>query len=353
VAKKMIKMTLIMIFSGLSFSLIAQQEKVLKTINVKSEAIQQIIYLDGQVEAVQQATLFAQTSGRVIKLTYDVDDFVSKGSVIARLRNTEQKARFKQAKAGLDAAQSTADEALQEHKRVSDLYARQLLSASSRDKADAALKTAKAQLNAAKARFDEAKEQLDHTVIRAPFSGTLTKRHIELGETLQIGQPIVSGVAQQDALRFNVQVPQRLIKKARQLSTVDVLLDDGSQIVSDQITIFPIADVKTHSFQLRALVFSNSHRLYPGMFVKVGLNIGNKKLILIPVSSIVNRGELTAVYVQDSEKRLHLRQVRPGRVHGDKQVILAGLEDGETLLADPHLAAVAIKAQSKVQAQGE
>lgn len=340
--KKIIKIALFALFMVLP-SLSQSQE--LSTLTVQSQPIKKMLYLDGLVEAVQQATLFAQTSGRVIKLTYDVDDFVKKGSVIARLRDTEQKARLNQAKAGLDAAKAQAKEADLEFTRVAGLYEKKLVSASLRDKADAGLKSAVAQLNAASARYDESKEQLAHTIIRAPFSGTLTKRHIELGETLQVGQAVVSGVAQQDALRFNVQVPQRLINTARQLASVEIILGDGSHIASDQITIFPTADTTTHSFQLRALVFSNSYRLYPGMFVKVGLETGTQKQISIPVSSVVHRGELNAVYILGEDNKVSLRQVRLGRSRDDQYIILAGLQDGEQLITQPNLAAVAIKAQ--------
>lgn len=331
-----------MVFLIAPFLLIAEE---LKTITVQSTPIKKIVYLDGLVEAVQQATLFAQTSGRVIKLTYDVDDFVKKGSVIARVRDTEQKARLKQAKAGYNATKAQADEADLEFKRVTGLFEKKLVAASLKDKADAGLKSALAQLNAASARYDEAKEQFEHTVIRAPFSGTLTKRHIEVGETLQVGQAIVSGVAQQDALRFNVQVPQRLIDTARKLAKVEVILDNGKRIVSDQIIIFPTADTKTHSFQLRAMVFSNSYRLYPGMFVKVGLETGTKKQISIPIKSIVQRGELSAVYVLGENNKISLRQIRVGASKDDKQIILAGLQNGEQIIVQPNQAAVAIKAQ--------
>lgn len=342
----MLRNILLAFISTAIFWTISAQAKELPTATVKAVPIKKYIYLDGIVEAVQQATLFAQTAGRVVKLNYDVDDFVKKGSVIARLRDTEQKARFNQAKAGLDAVKAQFNEAELEHKRVTDLFEKKLVSASLRDKAEAALKSASAQLNAAKARFDEAKEQLDHTVIRAPYSGKVTKRHIELGETVQIGQPIISGVAQQDAVRFNVQVPQRLIEKARQLSSVEIILDDGRQVSSDQITIFPTADPKTHSFQLRAQVFSNAHRLYPGMFVKVAIETGKTKQILVPTSSVVNRGEINAVYVLDND-RVYFRQVRLGPVYQDQQVILAGLDNGEIIITSPNEAAVAIKSQSQ------
>ena len=323
----------------------AVQAEKLTTIVVKSEQFKQYTHLEGIVEAIQQATLFAQTSGRVIKLNYDVDDFVKKGNVIARLRNTEQKARFKQAQAGLDAAKAQSKEAELEFARVSDLYKKKLVSASLKDKADAGLKSAKAQLNAAKARADEASEQLDHTVIRAPFSGTVTKRHIEVGETLQAGQAIISGVAKQDALRFNVQIPQRLIEKARKLSDVDIVLDNGRYITANQITIFPTADTKTHSFQLRAQAFTNLHRLYPGMFVKVAIETGVANEIVVPVSSVVHRSELNAVYVLTADNIIQFRAVRIGQTRADQQIILAGLKEGDVVITDPNKAAIAIKTQ--------
>ena len=340
----MIRKILVTLLSIAALSAVQIQANELPTLMVKTIPVKQYIYLDGTVEAVQQATLFAQTSGRVIKLTYDVDDFVKKGSVIARLRDTEQKARFNQAKAGLEAVKAQYQEAELEYKRVTDLYEKKLVSAAMKDKAVAALKSANAQLNAAKARFDEAKEQLAHTVIRAPYSGKVTKRHVEVGETLQIGQPVISGVSDQDALRFNVQVPQRLIEKARQLSTVEIVLDDGRRVSSDQITIFPTADKQTHSFQLRAQVFSNQHRLYPGMFVKVAIETGQRKQLAIPVTSIVNRGEINAVYVQTND-RISFRQIRLGNSVDDQQIVLAGLTEGEKIITEPNLAAIAIKAQ--------
>lgn len=329
------------VISGASLPSLAQE---LPTVTVETETFKQMLYLDGMVEAVQQATLFAQTSGRVIKLAYDVDDFVKQGSVIAKLRDTEQKARFKQARAGRDSARAQAKKARLEFKRVKGLYAKKLVSASLRDQAEAALKSAEAALNAASARYDEAKEQLDHTVIRAPFSGTLTKRHIELGETLQMGQPVVSGVSKQDALRFNVQIPQRLIEKARKLSSVDIVLQNGNHIRADQITVFPTADAKTHSFQLRAQLFSNQHRIYPGMFVKVGLETGQVSQLSVPASSVLHRSELNAVYVLNNG-RVQLRQVRLGRAFNGQQIILSGLQAGEKVVTQPNQAAIAIKAQ--------
>jgi len=342
VFNKAILIVFVLIFGAYSQVVLSSE---LSTVTVKSIPIKKYIYLDGTVEAVQQATLYAQTSGRVIKLYYDVDNSVKKGSVIARLRNTEQKARFNQAKAGLDAATAQHKEAELEHRRVTGLYQRKLVSASLKDKAEAGLNSAVAQLNAARARYDEAKEQLDHTIIRAPYSGKVTKRHIEVGETLQIGQPVISGVGEQDALRFSVQVPQRLIEKARKLSTVEIILDDGRRVSSDQITIFPVADTKTHSFQLRAQVFSNQHRLYPGMFVKVAIETGLIKEIIVPDKSIVNRGEISAVYVLGDDQKLRFRQIRLGQNHDGKQVVLAGLSVGEKVVTRPNEAAVAIKAQ--------
>ena len=344
--RKLISMTLLTATMSLSFTVFGQESgQKLETVTVEAVPIKQYIYLDGLVEAVQQATLFAQTSGRVIKLSYDIDDFVKKGSVIAVLRDTEQKARVNQAKAGLDAAKAQAKEAELEFNRVADLFEKKLVAASLKDRADSALKSANAQLSAASARFDEANEQLAHTVIKAPFSGTLTKRHIEVGETLQVGQAVVSGVAQQDALRFNVQVPQRLIEKVRKLTTIDIILDDGHRLSSDQITIFPTADTASHSFELRAQIFSNDLHLHPGMFVKVGLQTGVKNQITVPDKSIVHRSELSAVYVLTDTNRIQLRQVRVGRADNGHQIILSGLEAGEKVLLQPNQASIAIKTQ--------
>ena len=86
--------------------------------------------------------------------------------------------------------------------------------------------------------------------------------------------------------------------------------------------------------------------LFPGMLVTVNFVTGDVLSLRVPETSVVHRGELTAVYVRQSDGRITLRQVRAGRVDAGKQIIHAGLSINEQVFVDPQVAVVALKQQS-------
>jgi len=187
---------------------------------------------------------------------------------------------------------------------------------------------------AARAGVSEAGEQVDYTVIRAPYSGILTQRHVELGEAVRPGQPLVSGLSL-DRLRVNVEVPQSDIAAIREHGAAAVLLADGRRIDAEQVIIFPYADPATHSFKVRVELPEADTGLQPGMTVKTAFKTGEARHLWLPGSALVTRSEVTAVYVVDARNRVSLRQVRLGHRQGDAVEVLAGLADGDRVAADP------------------
>ncbi|EHQ51602.1 RND family efflux transporter MFP subunit [Ectothiorhodospira sp. PHS-1] len=306
---------------------------------------------DGRVEAIQQATVSAQTSGRVMEVLYDVDDFVEAGSTIIRLRDTEQRARLDQAEAGLREAQARFNEARAEFERVQGIFERQLISRSEMDRATAGLEAARARLESARAARDGALEQLDHTQVRAPYAGIVTRRHVEVGESVSPGQPLLSGISL-EFLRVTTEVPQRFINPVRRYQSARILLEDRSPVTVSQLTFFPYADPATAAFRVRAELPDRTPGLFPGMFVKVAFTVGERETLLVPASAVVQRSEVSAVYVVDDQGRISLRQVRTGRTEGDGQVaILAGLSEGEQVALDPVAAGVALKTRQREAAR--
>jgi RND family efflux transporter MFP subunit len=299
--------------------------------------------LDGVVEAVNQSTVSAQISARVIELPFDVDDFVEQGQVIVRFRDTEQKAQLERAQANLEEARAQLARARSEHERFSNLLERQLVSRSEAEQARAAYETAQAREEAARAALAEARERLEHSVVRAPYSGIVVERHVELGETASAGQPLMTGLSLEH-LRVVVEVPQQHISALRTHQSARVILPDGRSHPAAALRIFPYASDQTHTFRVRVSLPEGQHGVYPGMLVKVAFVSDRMEQLLVPVEAVVRRSEVTAVYVLDPDGRLQFRQVRAGTVRPDGQVpVLAGLEDGEVVVTDPVAAAVALK----------
>ena len=301
---------------------------------------------DGRIEAVNQATVSAQTSGRIAELPFDVNDFVDAGQVIMRFTDTEQRAAMTRAEAALEEARARYAEADQEFKRFSSMLENQTVSRARFDQAKANREAAQARLNAARSGVATAKEQLEYTVVRAPYAGIVAKRHVELGELVSPGQPLITGLSLQ-SLRVNVDVPQSMFHAVRTIGKAFVYIDD-ERIAGTELTFFPVADTAANTFRVRVELPDGGPTLYPGMIVKVGFVVGETKRLLIPAAAVVRRSELSAVYVA-SDDRVTLRQVRLGRRYGDSIEVLAGLNEGESVATDPVSAGIYLKESAGAQ----
>lgn len=292
---------------------------------------------DGVVEAVNQATLSAQTAGRVIELPFDVDDYVPAGAVVVRFTDTEQQAAVRRARAQVEAASAQAAEAEAEFERVRGVFERGLVARSQLDQATARRAAARAQLAAAQALLREAEQQLEYTVVRAPYSGIVTRRHVEIGESVRPGQPLISGLSL-GRLRVQVSVPQSDVLAIREHRRARVLLPHGRSLAAQSVTVFPYADPQTHAFRVRVELPEEETGLHPGMTVKVAFAVGEGERILVPASALVRRSEMQGVFVR-REGRIALRQLRLGHRFGDRYEVLAGLVEGEEIVLDPIAAA--------------
>lgn len=304
--------------------------------------------LDGTIEAVNQGTVAAQTSGRVAAILYDVNDFVPADAVIVRLRATEQRTGMLQADAALREAAAREAEARTRYQRISDMYDRKVVAKAMLDEATANRDAAVARLAAARAALESAREGVAYTEIRAPYAGIVTKRHVEVGETVAPGTPIMSGLSLQ-FLRVAVDVPQSIVEQVRRIRKAAVYVD-GRRVEAAKLTVFPEAATPSNTFRARLELPENAADLYPGMFVKVGFVVGEADRLLVPSQALVERSEVTAIYVIDASGRTSLRQIRTGHRFDDKIEILAGLAAGERVALDP---VAAMKRLKPVSANGD
>lgn len=298
--------------------------------------------VDGTIEAVNQATVSSQTSGRITEILYDVNDVVPAGAVIIRLKGNEQRAGLRGAQAGLTEARARNTEAATNYQRFADMYERRLVSKSQFDQATANRDAAAARLAAAEAGLTTASEGVGYTEIRAPYSGVVTKRLVQVGETVAPGTPLMTGLSLKD-LRVNFNIPQSIVMQVRQFRKAAVYVGT-KRIESDKITIFPEAATPSSSFRARLDLPSGSADVAPGMYVKVGLVIGEADSLVVPVTAIVERSEVSGVFVLNGQGQPGLRYVRAGHRSGGNVEIIAGLAAGERIALDPIAASNSIAA---------
>ena len=300
--------------------------------------------LDGTVEAVNQATMSAQTAGRIAEVFFDVDDYVHPGEPIVRFTDIEQQSALRRAQATLAEARARQNQADEEFRRVVGLFEAESASKREYDQALAARDAARARVAAAGSSVDAAEQQLEYTLVRAPYAGIVTERHVETGEAVGVGQPLMSGLSL-EALRVVVDLPQQLAAKVREHRKAYVLTDEG-RVEATRVTIFPYAHSASKTFRVRLELPDGQFSLYPGMFVKVAFVSGESRRLLVPTSALRRRSEVTSVYVVDDEQQIRMRQVRVGGTFDQRTEILAGLREGERVAADPVDAGIYLKTRA-------
>lgn len=293
--------------------------------------------LPALVEAVAQSTISAQTSGRIIELPFDVNDLVPQGAVVVRFTDTEQKARLAQADAALSEAQVRFTEQDKELKRVQKIHQQGLVAKAALDLAQANFNAAKARQQQASAAVSAAREQLEQTVVRAPYSGILQQRLVELGELATPGKPLLTGLSLEH-LRVSAQLPQQQLTAARQSNAAELQLADGSSLSlgAPDLTIAPQGNAQSHSFLLRLklpVADYSAQQLYPGSWTKLKLQTGTEPQLVVPASALLWRGEVAMVYLQHAAQP-SLQPVRLQKLQNDQYQVLSGVSAGQQIALD-------------------
>ena len=191
--------------------------------------------------------------------------------------------------------------------------------------------------------MQSAREGVDYTTVRAPYAGVVTARHVQVGESVAPGVPLVT-VAALGALRVVADVPQSLILQARAARRA-VVYAGGRRIDTAGITFFPAAQAGG-TFRVRVDLPGGVEGLAPGMYVRIGLVTGEATALEVPATAVVERSELRAVYVVTPDGAVRLRQVRLGRERDGRYEVLAGLVAGDVIALDPSAAVAALHAQA-------
>ncbi len=182
--------------------------------------------------------------------------------------------------------------------------------------------------------------RLRDTTSISPINGVILKKLVEVGDTVQPGQPLLS-VGRTDYLRIQAEIPARLIPMLKRGEFVPAKLDVADTLVQARVSqIFPVADPGRHTVTVK-FDLPKGVPGGPGMYVEVTIpdhpqSGSGDPILIISKKALVKRGSLPYVFVKDTDGSVNLRLVRKGRdVANRKVIILSGLREGEEVLLDP------------------
>lgn len=289
------------------------------------------IAAEATVEAVQQATVAAQVTGRIVDVRIDAGSSVKKGDLLMRIDARE-------ASEAAQAAQSQLVVAEAQYARSRQLRQQNFISQAGLDKA-------KADFDAARAVATQAGVGLGHASVTAPMAGLVARRHAEAGEMAAPGRALVT-LYDPAGLRVTASIPQYQLREMRNAKTARVEFPElGRSVDATSVTLLPTADAATHVSQVRVGLPPDIEGVIPGMFARVTFVTGKAEKLTVPAAALVRRGEVTAVYVA-TDKGPQLRQIRLGENHAGEHEVLAGVVAGERIVLDPVQAAIRLKSMT-------
>jgi membrane fusion protein (multidrug efflux system) len=284
-----------------------------------------IISTVGSLTAVQGVTLSAQLDGNVASIDFQPGSSVKSGDLLVQMDISSEQAQLRAAEATVELARLNLE-------RSRELLASQTISQSQFDSDSAAFKQATAQA-------DNIRATIAKKTIRAPFTGRLGVRLINLGQTLKAGDAIVSLQAL-DPIYADFYLPQQELVRIDSGLKVRVTGDavGEGKILEGRITaINPDVDSATRNVRVEATLANPDERLRPGMFVDVGVVLpSGQKVIAIPASSVLYAPYGDSVFVvvdgKGSGKVVRQQLVRLGETRGDFVAIVSGIKAGDTVV---------------------
>lgn len=289
----------------------------------------------GSIEAVRQGTLGAQVSGRVDAVLIGNGDEVASGQPLIRIDADEAQQSAAASRAIAAGADARLASARADYERAQKLRAQDYISAAAMQRAESAWRSAQADVEATRAEANAASTRAGWHTVRAPYAAHVTGLWVSAGDMVTPGRPLI-GLYAPGALRVVASVPENIGPRLQAGKAARLELPGSDPLAVTTWRIVPAIDPATHSIEVRIDLPPGLHA-EPGQFAKLLLPLSDAAPELrIPTRAIVQRSEVTAVYVLDDQGGTHLRQVRLGPVAGDQVSVLSGLRAGERIVADPN-----------------
>ena len=282
----------------------------------------------GSVAAVQGVTISADLPGTVDRIGFEAGQAVREGEILALLDTRQEQAQ-------LAAAEAQRELARLNFERMQGLLNENVVSRAEFDRATADQRQSDA-------RVGEIKATIERKTIRAPFSGILGIRRVNLGQYLSAGDALVT-LQSLNPIYVNFGVPQQSIAQMRTGRSVRVTADNlaGVEFTGRITAIDSVVDESTRNVQVQATLANGNGKLRPGMFVQAEVQVGaTSAIVSLPASAISYAPFGDSVFVvtdlkdQSGKSYRGVRQqfVKLGAARGDQISVRSGLKAGDEVV---------------------
>lgn len=349
------------------FSAAASAEDVVTVRSVKSTA--QTV-LGSTVIPFREVTLTAQVPGRVLSIRGDVGTMISKGGVVAKIDDSALQAKKNAALSAVETAQASLRNSQAQYRRemvsprskdisgmpgmgvpaMMDIYMTRPMYEMMGDydsgynrysdlmNSATGVSQAKGQVSQAWAQLNQVNAHLKNALSIAPFDSMILAKMVEVGDTVQPGQPIVR-LGDVKYKRLRADVPSILVDNLRKGMVVPVKINGKINTEARIVKVYPIADPVRHTVTVKFDLYTNV-QAKPGQYAEIYLPSvsSDKPVLVIPKSALIKGRSLDSVYRLNSKGERKLRLVRLGAVQGGGMVtVVSGLAEGDRIIGHPSM----------------
>jgi membrane fusion protein (multidrug efflux system) len=293
------------------------------------------LILTGTLRASQESEVAADAAGKVTATFVERGQRVKQGDTLAILDARGASISASAANAQTELAKATLEQARRECDRVKALKDSGAISQAEYDRVTSQCQTTQWSAAAAQAQQANAQKIVGDAVIRAPFTGIIGERFINVGQYVQPSTKIAT-LYTPDPLRLELTIPEAVsagVKPEQQLVfTVSAYGD--AQFPGAVKFISPNIRATTRDLVIEAFCPNADLKLKPGMFAMARLETAEKPLASVPSNALVKQAEITRVFAVVN-KRVEERIVQTGSERDGKTAVLAGVKTGESVVLSP------------------
>jgi membrane fusion protein, multidrug efflux system len=306
-----------------------------RTVPVEIRAMPRVLTLPGNVIAERQSEVAANASGRVVSAAIERGQQVKAGETLVTVDSRAAGFSMAASNAQAQLADAQALQAQEDCARADRLHAQGAMAQSEYDRQKSQCQTQQFQANAARAQAGLNSKLAADAVIRAPFSGVVGERYVNVGEYLQPSTRVAS-IYVLDPVRVSISVPESGIGQVRLGQTLDLHVaawpDRTFPAVVEYVS--PALRPQTRDLILEARAENPESALRPGMFATVELAVGEERLPTVPVDALVVDGTIKRIFLAREDRAFEL-VVQTGAQRDGRIAVLEPLDEQTQVIARP------------------
>jgi RND family efflux transporter MFP subunit len=284
----------------------------------------------GTVKAKNVGVIASKIMGSVTSVAVQEGQHVGRGQTLLTIDDSEIAQKAKAAASAVESARQQKQLADVTFSRYAKLYEEKALSGQEFDQVETQKKIAESELERAKAMLREAQTYQEYAHVRAPFAGVVTGKKIDAGSMAMPGMQLFT-VEDTSAFLVEAAVDEKLSSRIKAGTPVELVIAALNQTAKGKVSeIVPAIDPMSRTFIVKVAV--SGAGLKTGIYAKVMMPIGTRDALTVPVSSIVEKGQLSGVYAVDAKGIIAYRLVRTGKHFGSNLEILSGLNPGDKII---------------------